>query len=468
MVDMPLLNLALKPGSATPLFEQLCDALRRRIVSGALAAETRLPPTRKLAEELGVSRTTVLGAYDQLVAEGFAEGRQGSGVYVCKIGEVELARGGPPVEEVSLSSDPKSALPFHPGQPDLRLFPYVAWARCLTKVARTDPRALIVAGDSFGDLGLRLEVCRYLSEWRGVEASPQQVLITAGSGEALELCIRTLSHGTEALGLENPCYPPVRAFADSLGRRIVNLDMDADGALPPLKAQGPKMVLLTPSSQFPLGGAMPQVRRNAFLTWATRTEGWIIEDDYDSEFRYAGQPIPALAAYDKQGRTLYVGSFSKIFSGGLRLGFVVMPTGVAGQFSETLRRFGSKASIVPQRALAFFLQGGEFYRHIRRVRRIYAERRAILMTLVAKHLGDRAHFEDHRAGMHLTVHLAARFDDKRLSARAGENGLNCPALSDYHASDKGANGLLLGFCGFTGEEMERAMETLRATIDSLD
>jgi len=463
------MGLRFAPDAAIPLFEQVYDALRARIVSGQLAAGNRLPPSRKLAEDLGVSRTTVVTAYDQLIAEGFARGRPGSGVYVSETGEVELepSSGEPDQVGPDPAASPYPLKPFQPGLADMRLFPYRQWARCFARVARTDPKALLTNDDPFGDYLLRLEICRYLAEWRGLKATPEQVMVTAGSADAVERCLQTLAAPDDRIGLEDPGYAPLRLVVRSRGQQTSWLATDSDGTIPPTvtsRSPSPAMVVLTPSSQYPLGGAMPRRRRNEFLSWAEQNDAWIVEDDYDSEFRYAGRPIPALASLDGHGRTLYIGSFAKVFSSGLRLGFLVAPPTLVARFSETLRRYGAKASITPQRALALFMQDGEFYRHIRRVRRIYADRRTILIALLREHLDDYISFEDHRAGMQIAVTLPQNCDDKEISALAASRGIICPALSSYFATNPARKGMLLGFCGFAAEEMEASMVGLRAVL----
>ena len=465
MPDIPLLRLNIDATSPLPLFEQIYTALRLHIVSGQMAAGDRLPPTRKLADELGISRTTIVTAYDQLAAEGFIEARRGAGVFVRDIGEVEL----PSSAAVSLGMEESPGAragelkPFHPGQPDMRLFPYRQWARSVARVARRDPKALVRNTELFGNHDLRVEICRYLSQWRGVKALPQQIMITAGAGEALELCLLTLAKTGERIALETPVYPPLYSFAKSLGLRIDWLEVDAQGAMvPTCKAgnQNPQLAFLTPSSQFPLGGAMQQARRSEFLSWAAQSQSWIIEDDFDSEFRYAGRPFPALASFDHRERVIYVGSFSKIFSNGLRIGFLVVPDKLIERLRETVHQFGAKASVLPQQPLALFMKSGEFYRHIRRVRRIYAERRRVLINLLGSHLGDIASFDDHHAGMQIAIKLPSEYDDKKLSAAALDKQLICPALSTYYKSADKQNGLVLGFCGFTAEEMQKAMSSL--------
>ena len=347
------------------------------------------------------------------------------------------------------------------------VFPYQQWAKCVARVARTSPESLIQVDSPFGDRELRSQICRYLAEWRGLQAEPEQVLITAGAIEALEICVRAMARPGDRLALEDPGYPPLRAFVESLGIPVYRLEMDQQGGLPPTQDNSeshPKLVVLTPSSQFPLGGALPQSRRNAFVAWAAQAGSWIIEDDYDSEFRYAGRPIPAMTGLDRVGRTVYVGSFSKVFSNGLRMGFVVIPPNLIEGFSETLQRFGSKASVAPQRPLAEFILQGNYYRHIRRVRRIYADRRRAFLEILQTHLGNLVSFDDHRAGMLIAVRLPDNLKDTMISKAAAKAGISCPALSTYYQQLPPQNGLLMGFCGYTFEEMSEAMERLKNII----
>lgn len=463
MPEIPLIDLHLDVTLSVPLFEQVYDGLRKRIVSGQILAGYCLPSSRKLAQELGVSRTTIVTAYEQLEAEGFVQSKPGAGVYVTDIGDIEISIPQPKSNFQKPLSESRKA--FHPGQMDERLFPYQKWAQCVARVARTDPKALVMSADPFGDFELRLEICRYLVDWRGVDATPDQVMITAGSGDALEICIRTLMNKGDDLALEDPGYPPVRTFVESYGLKTTWLKSDDQGVVPP-KAKV-EMTILTPSSHFPLGGALPQARRNAFLKWAKDSDSWIVEDDYDSEFRYAGRPIPALASLDGQNHTLYVGSFSKIFSNGLRIGFIVIPQHKILDFAQSLRNFGGKASVAPQRALALFMKNGDFYRHIRRVRRIYAERRTVLMQLIDEHLSDIGVYEDHRAGMQIAVKLNANYDDQKIAKATAHKGITCFALSGYYASKAQQQGLLLGFCSFTKDEMSHAMMILKSVISDL-
>lgn len=473
MADAPLIGLDLRPGASTPLFEQVYETLRRRIIGGRIAAGSRLPASRSLAEELGVSRATIVAAYDQLIAEGFARARRGSGVYVSATGAVEIDPAPPPPPAVAAATGtprPAALSPFLPGRPDMRLFPHRQWARCVARVARTAPEALIVAADPFGDPRLRMAIARYLAEWRGLAALPEQILITAGASDGLEICLRTLTSPGDPVALEDPGYRPLRRFVRDIGLRPAWLAITPDGPqLPDMDQPGrrPVLAILTPSSQFPLGGAMPTGRRIDFLKWAKATGGWILEDDYDSEFRYAGRPIPAMASFDTAGRTIYVGSFSKIFSETLRLGFLVVPRDLVARFAGALGPVGTKASLVPQRPLALFMENGDFYRHIRRMRRLYGERRQALIAGLRRELGNLVAFDDHQSGMQIALRLPEGADDVAIAERAERAGVVCPPLSAYYAGERKQAGLLVGFCGFTAEDMEQPLTTLRNVISDV-
>ncbi len=224
------------------------------------------------------------------------------------------------------------------------------------------------------------------------------------------------------------------------------------------------MVVLTPSHQFPLGGAMSPARRAEFIRWAKQANAWIIEDDYDSEFRYAGKPIPALSSFDHANRAIYIGSFSKIFSTGLRLGFLVAPPNLLDDFSQTLSRFESKTAITMQRVLSEFMDSGEFYRHIRRVRRTYAERRRTLMACLTSELGDVLSFDDYQAGMQFVAKLPSGYDDQQITKAARSKGVYVSPLSQYYAGKTQQKGLLIGFCGFTPKEIKQNIQILNGVL----
>ncbi|MGR3760192.1 MocR-like pyridoxine biosynthesis transcription factor PdxR [Roseobacteraceae bacterium NS-SX3] len=465
MAQISGLAFTIDRSAPVPVFEQICGALRARIASGALGEGARLPATRTLATELGVSRSTVVTAYEQLTAEGYLQSRQGSGYTVCGMGAVEMTAP-PRVRPRAAGPGPSAPRPFAAGQPDMRLFPYRQWAKAVARVCRTRPEAMLETGSAFGNLQLRSAIAAHVAEWRGITADPGQIIVTAGATDALEICLRSLCALGDPVGIEDPGYQPLRRFAESQGLRPVFLPVDGGGAAVPGGREGVRLVVLTPSHQYPLGGAMPPGRRQAFLHWAGETGGWVIDDDYDSEFRYAGRPIPAMAGFDGLNRTIYVGSFSKIFSNALRLGYLIVPQALTGRISETLRRFGLKAGAMPQQALAEFMESGEFYRHLRRVRRIYGDRRRYLLDRLARDFADWGSFTDHQAGMQIVFRLRGGLDDREICARARALGLDAGALSDFCAAGERQNGLILGCCQATEEELDAALETLSQAIST--
>ena len=368
-----------------PLVQQIFAALSQRIVARAIAPGTRLPATRSLAKELGVSRSTVVQAYEQLAAEGYVKPRPGSGYFACDVGDAEtlyaLSRPHPFNPTESLVDEAAMAKPDFPGIPDMRLFPHAARAKHVARTARLSAASMRGSVERFGLRRLREAVATHLSAWRSVDASADQIIITAGAGDALELCLRSLTWDRRAIALENPTYPPLFNMATGMELELHWMEVGEAGALLPEKAARPVVTVLTPSYQFPLGDAMPRSQRLAFLERAECDDGWIIEDDFDSEFRYAGRPIPALASLDPGQRVVYADSFLKIFSSALRIGFVVVPHSLIPVFKETLTRFGQRASIVSQWPIATFIEDGSFHRNIRRMRRIYGERRQVFVDV---------------------------------------------------------------------------------------
>lgn len=458
--------MPVEKATGKPLYVQICDALRRQIIARYMTPGSRLPSSRNYAIELGVSRTSVVAAYEQLQAEGYIESRRGSGCYVTPMGSLDVldqTRGDQtPVKSATQWDAVRSE--HQSGSADMRLFPYHQWARCVAKVARESPESLVQLNDPFGDRHLRESIASYLFEWRGMHVSPRQILLTAGSVDALEICIRTLLKENELIGLEDPGYPPLRHLIKNMGLSPVWLSINREGAQVPSLAprnKTPGLVVLTPSHQFPLGGAMSPGRRIEFLNWAENAGSWIIEDDYDSEFRYAGKPIPALTGFDQSGRSIYIGSFAKIFSTGLRLGFLVAPFELLEDINQTLGKFASKASVSMQRALSEFMNNGEFYRHIRRVRRIYGERRRTLMECLRTEFGEILSFDEHQAGMLFTAKLPEGYDDIAIVQAARAEGILISALSTYYADKNRQSGLLISFCTYEKEEIVNDMLKLK-------
>ncbi|MEM1047887.1 MAG: PLP-dependent aminotransferase family protein [Pseudomonadota bacterium] len=466
MSDAALLAIAVDRNAAQPLFQQVYEEIRQRILAGHLQPKAQLPPTRQFAQELGLSRSTITAAYEQLICEGYAAGQRGSGIYVTELPEdsLQTAIAAPRRTAPVVRHGAGQPRPFAAGIPDMSLFPYEKWAQAVARTARATPRHLILSNDAFGDGELRSAVCDHLSEWRGFAATPEQIVITAGAAGAIDMVFRSLAKPGNCVALEDPGYAPVRSVVSSLGLTPVWMRADEGGGANPevLRTGGcfPHLICLTPSHQFPCGGAMPLARRLDFLDVARQTGSYIIEDDFDSEFRYSGRPIPAMAGLDEAGRVLYVGSFSKVFSAHIRLGYLVVPEPLVPRFRQTAERFGVGASIMPQRPLADFLRSGEFHRHIRRMRRIYADRREQFFNLVDRHLGPYVRYTDHQAGMTVLLRFKENWDDTLVARRAEECGLELEPASGFYAEQPAPPGLLAGFTACDVTELEAAVRML--------
>lgn len=462
MTAQTALRFAIDRQNKTPLFEQLCAAIRNQAHAGILQQGARLPATRVLAEELGISRSTVVTAYEQLVAEGYLQGHRGAGYRLCAIGSIELAADKiPPNQSVAVTQ--QTLKPLAPSEPDMRLFPYRPWAKTVARICRTDPSTMLTGADRFGHRPLRQAIAEHVREWRGLEASTEQIIITAGATDALTLCFRSLIRDGQTVGIEDPGYQPIARLLASHGIGTVPLAVDQHGASLPTAQRPPTAVVLTPSHQYPLGGVMSPQRRNQYLTWAKDNDGWIIEDDYDSEFRYAGRPIPAMAGFDQLNHSLYIGSFAKVFSKALRLGYLIVPHSLIEPMRQTMDNFGLKAGLMPQPALAEFMREGHFYRHLRRVRKLYNERRSYLVDRLNSDFNMFGSVQDHPAGMQLVFHLKPKIADTDVAQRAVEMGLKLETLSAA-TQQQHYNGLILGFSGHTVEEMQQSMDSLQQLL----
>lgn len=465
MKQKPELLCVIERSLKTPVYQQLCEEIRAQANSGVLKQGAIMPATRTLAESLEISRSTVVTAYEQLVAEGYLEARQGASYTLCATGNIELTQT-KSVENNSSEEAKPVTNPLTPSRPDMHLFPYRQWAKAVARVCRTHPEAMLTGSNSFGNFALRQAIANHVSQWRGFDASPHQIIITAGATDALNICFRTLVKTGDTVGIENPGYQPILRFVKSQGLIPHFLDIDKEGAVLPIKKtnqtsmSNPHLVILTPSHQYPLGGVMSPQRRKDYINWANKHNSWIIEDDYDSEFRYSGRPIPAMASFDNLDRTLYIGSFSKVFSNSLRLGYIIAPNALIDSIQNTMHTFGLKAGLMPQQALADFMHSGEFYRHIRRVRKVYGERRKCLIQMLTLRFSHLGYVQDHPAGMQLVFHLTKALKDVEIAQQAHAKGFAFKALSKSTLQGNQYNGFILGFCGYSEKEMRDALDCL--------
>ncbi|MFQ0814025.1 GntR family transcriptional regulator [Brucella anthropi] len=461
---MPLSNsvpeFGIDRASEVSLAAQLVEQIRQAVLAGRLKPNARLPSTRALSVELGLSRTTVLAAFDQLIAEGYLEGRQGSGTrVVAELPDTSLTIGQPsPGRTATQPRFHREEIgPFRLGVFDSDHFPHDEWGKLLGRVWRNPSADLLDSRDVFGFHRLRSALSRHLHEWRGMIVSPDQIIITGGSADALSLIREALFTSNDKLWMEEPGYPPARKILGANGLDIIPVRVDGSGldvSAGREKAVDARAAFVTPARHHPTGVTMALGRRLELIAWAREYDALIIEDDYDSEHRYVGQPLPALLSLDPE-RILYIGSFSKVFSPLLRLGFLIVPSHMADPFKVLRQTLFPAPSPLAQPALASFIETGAFAQHIRRMRRIYASRRRRLIAALAPGEPKLFRIEAPPAGLSLLLALPDGQSDIRLASMLAEAGIEVHPLSALYTKLTPRQGLILGFSGFD----EAALET---------
>jgi GntR family transcriptional regulator / MocR family aminotransferase len=480
-----------------PLYLQMYRAIRKAILGGKLAPGVRLPSTRTLADELGVSRNIVILAYEQLQAEGYLAPRRASGTFVAAELPDEITsvvRSDPPVvrharatperlsthvQRMLTAVGPRGivwgfrrrALPydFRYGEPAYEDLPLATWCRLLEgRVRRASSRDLAY-GPPEGALELRQAICDYLQRARGVVCTPAHLLIVAGSQQALDLTARVLIEPGERVLIEEPHYRGAAVVLQAAGAELVPVPVDAEG-LHVAELRGPgkagRLIYVTPSHQFPTGGILPLARRLELLAWAERAKAFIFEDDYDSEYRYTGRPVEALQGLDRQGRVIYAGTFSKLLFPGLRLGYLVLPESLIRPFGLAKALADTGCATLEQLVLADFIRDGHFERHLRRSRARNAARRAATIEAVGRYLGDRVEVAGANAGLHVLLWLrevdASQIGVLRKKAAAVGVGVYSPA--PYYLTPPRQAGLLLGYTSLTEDQIREGIQRLASVL----
>ncbi len=448
--------------SEGPLFRQVYLGLRAAILSGAFGAGDRLPSTRDIAEQLGVSRTVVLLAYDQLLAEGFAAGRTGSGTYVSGGVSAGPANRGESSAKVRLSRFGVSAaaawsrvnLPsgaraprydFDYGLSDLETFPFEMWRRILLRCARKAPVSELDYGPAGGNAALRKAICTHLLRSRAVSCEREQVIVVNGSQQALDLIARVLIERGDRVAIEDPSYQGTREVLRVAGAHLLPAAVDREGVNPRDLPSSARLAFVTPSHQFPTGAVLPLARRLELLDWARRADAVIVEDDYDGEFRYEGQPVESLQGLDREGRVIYIGTFSRTVFSSLRIGYLVSPKNLAPAFMAAKWLCDRHTATLEQETLAEFISSGIYERYLRRVRRRNATRRKALVDSIRKYMGDRVEVTGDGAGAHVVLWPTGTATEASIIARAAARSVGVYGISPYFLKQPSRTGILLGY-----------------------
>lgn len=444
----------LDPGSSEPIYRQLYWRFREAIANGVLGPGERVPAARALAKELGLARGTIDAAYSLLTSEGYLQARGQAGTIVTPDIPIQpTAAIRTPDSSPSVRHQPET-LPFQMGLPALDAFPKKVWAQIGARCVRSTRAQDMANPSAHGLQSLRTAIATYLQVSRGIACSPAQIFITAGYRDTLSLIAHALLKAGDRVLIEDPGYPPTRQLLEHLHIQTLALPVDHDGLQ--LPAQGSdalqaQAAVVTPAHQSPLCVSLSLPRRLELLGWASRQQAWIIEDDYDGEYRYVSRPLPALKSLDRDGRVLYSGTFSKVLFPGLRLAYAVVPQEQVERFQQASQTFRSSCPELTQAIVATFMTEGHFARHIQRMRKLYSERRAFTVAGLNKVLGNRVHIDANPGGMHLILRLGNQMTDWELVERMRQDGLFAEALSEWSLLGEKPSGLLLGFANITSQ-----------------
>jgi GntR family transcriptional regulator/MocR family aminotransferase len=466
---------------AAPATRWLYESLRAAILEGRLGLGSRLPTTRELSREYGLARGTVVAAFDSLKAEGYVNATVGSGTYVaCELPENLLvvprsrvtkarptARAPRRLSKLAKRLSPLFGYPegpapaFRLGQPALDLFPTTLWAQVASRRLRMSTVRQLLGCGAMGYGPLREAVADYLVTARGVNCTPDQVAIVSGTLEALNIAAQVLVDPGDRVAVESPGYFGMRAGLDAMGAKLVPVPVDDEGLVVDAKRmQGARLVVVTPAHQYPLGVSMSVSRRLALLDWAACSGATIFEDDYDSEFRYCGPPMPALQGLDRRGDVIFSGSFSKVLFPSIRLGYVVLPRDLIDPFAAAISVTVRHAPVLDQAVLADFMTGGHFGRHIRRMREVYAERHSVLIDTAREELEGVLDVCSIEAGLQTVGWLPAGIDGARVAALAAQQGVEVKLVPPAGRGKGVQHVLQLGFAAVDGDEIRRGLRVL--------
>ncbi len=465
-----------------PLFRQVYAGLRKAILSGSLPAGERLPSTRDLAEQLGISRTVVVLAYDHLLAEGFIEGRRGSGTYVSsslnrgtvgkpkKLSSLQLSRFGAAVADAAHKLDfpnrPPSRLryDFAFGRSDMSIFPFETWRRISMRHAMKTSTRGVDYGPAAGVPALREAICLHLRRSRAVVCDSSEVIVVSGAQQALDLVTRILVDRGDPVAIEDPQYQGTTQVLRAAGARLVPVPVDREGVNPAKLPNKAKAVFVTPSHQFPTGAILPLDRRLALIEWAERRNAVIIENDYDGEFHYGGRPLESLQGLDTNGRTVYMGTFSRTIFPALRIGYVVVPKSLAPAFTTAKWLADQHSAILEQQTLAEFITSGIYERHLRRLRRRNGKRREALLNAIQENLSGRVELSGDGSGTHIILWPKRRVSEEEVIAKAATRSVGLYRISHCYLKKASRTGFMLGYTTLNEDEIRAGIRLLAEVL----
>ncbi|MBW4555967.1 MAG: PLP-dependent aminotransferase family protein [Trichormus sp. ATA11-4-KO1] len=480
------LAIALDSNSPLPLHQQLYQELRQAIFNGRLSPGVRIPSTRSLAKSLSISRTTVTQSYEQLLSEGYLTTVLGSGTFVCAQLPDDLLHSTPiassqiitrpPVklnrygqvlsktEDLPRIPAPNTPINFRYGQPAIDQFPLKLWRRLLSRYFYKDLSWLDYSTQPLGYQPLREAIARYLSSSRAVKCEADQVLIVNGTQQALDLIVRLLIEPGDIIAMEDPGYMSARLIFQTQGAELLPITVDESGLMVKELVNSTKkpilLVYVTPSHQFPTGAILSLPRRLELLAWAQQTGGLIIEDDYDSEYRYGDRPIPALQGLDRSDSVLYIGTFSKVLFPGLRIGYLVLPKNLVALFARAKWLSDRHLPILEQQALADFITEGHLERHIRKMRSLYERRCQVLVQALNVYLGKKATILGEKAGIHLMVKLHSHLSDEEIIQYATQMGVGIMSAKPQYLQPHSTGEFIFGYGELTEQQLVEGIRRL--------
>lgn len=461
------LTINLKSIGDKPMYEQIYEYIKNEIVLGKMSVSYKLPSTRALSRHLAISRSTVEMAYEQLLSEGYIESIPCKGYYVSAINTLltyKNTNDNQTVKEEYNPCEEKYEIDFSPRGIDLDTFPYNAWRKVTKNILIDDNKELFNAGDRQGDYEFRCTISNYLYQARGARCEPERIIVGAGNEYLLMILNQIIGRET-IIGMENPVYKQAYRIFDSMGREVLPISLDKNGiSIDKLEQTNASVVYVTPSHQFPLGIVMPIQRRNELLSWAKKSDDrYIIEDDYDSEFRYKGKPIPSLYGSDVNDKVIYIGTFSRSIAPAIRMSYMVLPKSLFEKYKTGISFYSSSVPRIDQRIVNAFINDGYYERHLNKMRATYKNKREALITNIRKYAKNSKIIGD-EAGIHILIEINNKMSEKEIVECAKKRGVKVYPLSDYYIDDEYSKirvpTILIGYAVISIDDIEKGIKKI--------